>query len=392
MRARVVLVLVVAGCFPDADKLRNGAPPVNNPGTGGVIGVGGSTGTGGGMMAGTGGTPAGTGGSPAGTGGSPATGGQGGGGMVRNHAQLCAEFAAVSSEKASACSPFLQAFRYGTKEAQAARLRFNCGLFDLPYVQFPPAPFKPCADALAAQPCADWLDGQIPPACLGLGALPVGAGCSTSYQCQSDLCDLQANGCGKCAAEPGAGQPCYRGICAMGLVCNPAKTCVTPGGLGAACDDNAPCRDSLGCNGGKCAALGAAGAACTTNEQCDVYRGVVCGAMNTKCVPVTAGPMCKTNPDGSFMFCAASGTCNQMTGSCAPAAADGAACSDMTGPQCLWPASCAMDMKCRYFQPKTGCPTGAQRAPGPGPDLLPEDSVQALWRTLVPRSDTRKNF
>jgi hypothetical protein len=398
MRARMALMLVLAGCFPDADKLRSGGgPPVVQPppsGTGGGISLGGM----GGGLAGAGGATGGSQGATGGagglaTGGAPGTGGgPGGAGGNPARAQLCAEFATISAEKAATCAPFAQAYRYGSKEAQAARIRLNCGLFDLPSVHFPPSPFKPCADALQAQSCPDWINGLIPQGCLGLGDRAAGAVCATSYQCQTDLCDIQANGCGRCVVPPVAGQPCFRGICALGLECNPAGTCVTPGGEGAACAPNAPCLSSLGCNAGKCTALGAPGAACMSNEQCDFFHGSVCGMMNTKCISVTTGPMCSLKPDGSLVACAASGTCRPADGTCTPAAAEGAACSEEMGPQCLWPASCGSDMKCRYFMPNRACGPGAQRPPESGPGLTPADSVRGLWQTLAPRLGADKNF
>jgi hypothetical protein len=390
MRARMAFLLLLAGCFPDADKLRNGSTPGVTPtaGSGGQSATGGAGGTGG-AMAGTGGASA-----TGGVGGMPMpTGGMGGVSPAR--AALCAEYATAISEKASQCSPFTQAFSYGSKEVHAARLRLNCGNFDnVMGVRFPPSPYKPCGDALAALPCADWLDGVTPPACLDSGTVPLGGNCSTHSQCQTDLCDMGAMGCGKCVAQPVAGQPCFRGSCNQGLTCNQAGTCVKPGRAGETCDPmNAPCANSLGCAGGKCAALGAPGTACTSNEQCDVYRGSVCSAMAGKCVSASISmTTCGPKMDGTPVFCGASGLCRM--GSCVAAAADGAACSEMNGPDCIWPASCTSAMRCQYFVPNRACPAGAV---SPEPlmerELLPaEQGVRALWQGLLPPRSLTKKF
>jgi hypothetical protein len=377
MRKRAALLLLLASCFPDADKLRAKSSGSGPPGgSGGGVGNGGS------------------GGSAAGMGGGAAGSGGGGGGATGNRAQLCNELALASAAKAAACTPFLQIFRYGSQPAQAARIRLNCNLYDLPSVLFPPSPFKPCADALQAEPCNDWIDGAVPPACLGPGALAEGATCTAGYQCATDLCDIPATGCGKCATLPPAGDPCYKGFCAAGLVCNPGGICAKPGRAGETCDENAPCAESLGCHGGVCGPRGAPGANCASNDECDIYHGSICGMMNTTCVNVSTGPMCTLNPDGSYVFCGGGATC-QADGSCTPAAADGAACT-MTdkGPDCLWPAQCLSDMKCHLFQANRSClGTAAVRPTEPDLGPLPARlGVAAFWRSLVPRPPGPKNF
>jgi hypothetical protein len=375
MRKRAVVLLLLVSCFPDADKLRKGGGtgPVNT-GTGGGTSVGGA----GGGLAGAGGA----GGNLAGTGGAAG----GAGGAVGNRAQLCNELAVATAAKAHECTPFLQALRYGSQAAQAARIRLNCNIYELPSVRFPPSPFQPCAEALAAQACSDWIDGAFPGACLGSGELAVGATCASGFQCQSDLCDIPAMGCGKCATLPGAGQPCYEGFCAAGLVCNMAGSCVAPGRAGATCDANSPCAASLGCHLGKCGTLGAPGAPCTNFDECDIYHGSFCPTMGTRCVAVVVGPTCMNNPDGSRGACGAGGTC-RTDGTCVPAAPDGAACSAESGPNCTWPAQCLSDNQCHLFQPNRTCLGSAAVRPAE-PSLAlpsPEIGVAAFWRSLVPR-------
>jgi hypothetical protein len=390
MKTRALALLLLVGCFPDADKLRTkGGPGPIIPGAGGSIGgptggAGGPGGTGGsaGATGGSGGSLGGTGGGGAsGTGGSPSA----------NRAQLCDELATASAAKAHECAPFLQAFQYGSQEAQAARIRLNCGIYDLPSVQFPPSPFKRCAEALANQPCADWMDGALLPDCLGPGALGVGATCSSGFQCQSDLCDLPATGCGRCTTLPTAGSDCYKGFCAAGSVCNKLGKCVSPGRAGATCDENNPCVGSLGCHGGVCGPLGAIGAACTNFDECDIYHGSFCPSMGPQCVSATIGPMCGRNPDGSRVFCGSGATC-QMSGACLPAAVDGATCSMAdTGPDCVWPAQCLSDSKCHLPQPNRACAGAAVRPVRPSLELTPpEAGVAAFWRSLVPRAPQHK--
>lgn len=367
MPRRAALLLLLLACFPDGDKLR--AKGGSGSGSGGNTSGGGSGGTGG----------------PDQTGGSSGGPGTGGAAPV-NRMQLCNELAQAGAAKAHACAPFLQAVRFGSQAAQEARIRLNCNLYDLPGVNFPPSPFQPCADALADQDCSAWEDGITPAECRTPGSIPAGGGCTTGDQCETDLCDLPPTGCGKCAPLPDVGEPCYKGFCALGLVCSPAGSCVAPGGAGDACDADQPCVGSLACHGGKCSPRGAPGAACSSNEECDVYHGTVCGAMNTKCVPAVTGSMCTIRPDGTYVFCTASATC-KMDGSCLAAAADGGSCSTgPEGPDCIWPARCLSDMKCHLFQGNPTCTTMAPAPVPPGPDPLPpEAGVDAFWRSLVPR-------
>jgi hypothetical protein len=266
-------------------------------------------------------------------------------------------------------------------------VRLNCGLFDLPAVKFPVSPFAACAEATAKQACAEWIDGVIPAACQASGALAAGATCAAGFQCATELCDLAANGCGKCVQPPGLNQMCFRGFCANGLVCNPLKVCVAPRVDGAACDDNNPCLSSIGCHDGLCAPLGGPGGPCATNDQCDIYNGVVCNKSQGACVSVTLGPMCTQKPDGSFVFCGGSATCQQTDGSCLPAAADGAACSVASGPDCLWPAVCSTDNRCHLFQANRTCGgSAAQGRADPRRALEPAaGGWGALWRSMLPR-------
>jgi hypothetical protein len=395
MRARTAALLcLLGGCFPDADNLRPraGGPPTGGPpvdaAIGGVGAAGGTAGTAG--AGGMGGGPGGAGGAMGGAGGTSGMGGTGGAPPTPGRAEACAEWALATAMKNFTCAPFLSALRYGTPQSYANRLRFFCGLFDLPGATFPAIPYKPCGDALAAMTCEEWFDGVTPPACDTTGTLPEGAVCATGVQCSTDLCNLGNDLCGTCIKAPGPNQRCHQGNCAEGLVCNPNDTCVAPGALGAACDPNTPCRGSLGCNGGRCARLAAVGAACNGEDSCDLYNGALCASTMT-CVAVAIGPNCGMRPDGTILACGARGTCRPDR-TCLPAAADGAACSTgMEGPQCIWPAVCAgtaPDQRCRVFQPNRTCgqSAAAGRLAEPRHAGLPGLSgAGAVWRALVPR-------
>ena len=114
--------------------------------------------------------------------------------------------------------------------------------------------------------------------------------------------------------------------------------------------------------------------------------------MMGKCVGVTLGPMCVLESDGSYVFCGAGATC-QMNAPCLPAAADGAACSDMNGPACVWPAFCStVDNHCHLFQANRGCGGGSaavrphERRPGPLPGSA---GVLGQW-PFLPRGPHEK--
>jgi hypothetical protein len=306
-----------------------------------------------------GGMPA-TGGSP-GTGGMTATGGTGGGaggagGMsmpMMTRAQACTEYAQAYAAKANACAPFLTVLNYGSQAAHATRLQYACNLVDLPGVTFPPIPFKPCADGIAAQSCDDWFDGVTPPGCAGVGLVADGGSCSSGYQCASAYCSLPTTGCGRCARAPGLNEQCVEGQCPNGLICNGSSYCVVPGARGARCSADAPCRPSLGCRSGFCAPRADVGANCFTLDDCNFPHAALCNTNIGRCVQVTTGSMCRVNPDYSVVACSASYFC-RPDGGCVAPAADGAACSDQTGPSCLTPARC-VDGRCKLYVPDKTC-------------------------------------
>lgn len=393
MRTRTTLLLLLAtSCYPNSDKLRGPSP--NPTGAGGVAGgAGGSAGGPGGVgggMGGSGGAMGGMGGMSAGGMG----GGAGGMGGTPGRAEACSQWAVAVATKTQRCAPFITAFVYGTMGAHIERTKINCGIFDLPHVNFPPTPLRTCIDALMAQSCDDWLDDAPLPGCEAHGAQPEGGNCASGFQCKTDLCQFEMNRCGRCIKGPPAGQACDDGYCDIGVECNDMDMCVTPGGLNAPCNVvTAPCRNSLGCIQGKCSRFSPVGAACIEDDECDFYNGSVCsstmpGVMG-KCVAVVIGNSCSTRPDGTIVTCGARGTCRM--GACVPAAADGGMCAQMGGPQCQFPAVCAADNICRLPAPNKSCPTGAAGWSDPRRRLEGSpDDVDALWRSLNPTRGMRK--
>lgn len=358
LRVFCLSVAFVAACFPDPNKLRfdAGAP---NPGLGGVGGGqanldaslpgaadGAVTQPG---RGGAGGTVAGTGGAAGGTGGAA---GDAGGPRVDampdapgpSAMEACNAYADATVDMMNRCAPLLVQLLYGTQATAQQRLRLLCRFLDVPGVNFPKRPIGPCLQALRVFSCADWFDNRTPIECQAPGDYPAGTPCTVGDQCQSSYCDLTTPvaGCGQCAPPlPAAGGACFQGqYCAAGLVCAPNLTCVELRDLGAACNINQPCRASLVCRGGFCARRGAPGAVCATRADCDEAGGAICNPNMGVCVPYRVGMPCGVQADGSGTICPAAGTCQPLTRTCQPAAAEGAACDQTNGPNCLNPAAC----------------------------------------------------
>jgi hypothetical protein len=358
MRAgRVALALLLAGCFPDADKLRGGGTPGN-----GGTGMGGSGGT-----SGTGGT--------AGQGGAGGGNMDGGGPPAGTRAEACAALGNAIAAQLMRCNPYLLMAGYGSQAAYAQRLTLNCNLYDAPGVNWPARPFKPCADALAAQSCTDWFDDVPLAACPLNGQFLDGQPCGSGFQCQTGLCSFPATGCGRCIQRPLMGQACVE-TCAQNLSCSPNKVCVPLGVRGAPCDANTPCRPSLACHNGACAPPATSGT-CVTDDECDFTQGYVCNPDRGQCVKVTFGPTCLLNPDGSYVYCSGAQICKQ--GMCIARVADGGACSDTDRLFCQWPARCS-NMRCRLPAPDRTCMpmatagSGLPAGPGVGPTTRISDA------------------
>jgi hypothetical protein len=230
-----------------------------------------------------------------------------------------------------------------------------------------PAKTKECADAVTATTCADFLAEKLPPACAPVpGTRPVGAACVAGSQCATSFCSIPKDStCGFCAAAPKAGEACVNGDCPLGLRCA-AGACQPIAQAGASCDAARPCAFGLSCVGGTCAANGGPGDSCdaaaVSAPRCDLTRALYCDFTAKKCVAAGAassGDACGVQGMRYFLCEAPRSFCKLSTaasGTCAPYAADGAACSDdpQVGAPCAEPARCVKGV-CVFPDP-AACP------------------------------------
>ncbi len=374
----LVVAVGALACFPDADKLR--AVGVNPTGTGGG-GPGGSSGADGSSSDGTGdgagtggaGGAGGAGGSTGGAGGTGGggTGGTGGTGGMQTKAQACAAYADASAAVMARCAPVLLQVVYGSEAMAKQRLRLLCRYVDLPGANFPKRPVAPCVAAMGALSCEDFFDDRIPAACQAAGDYAAGARCTGGDQCQSGFCDvaMPSGVCGTCQILPAAGASCYQGVfCRRGLLCSPSGICAAPGELGADCDDNKPCRQTLYCYSGSCSHKGEAGGLCFDRADCDETKGAICNTNTNTCVSYRAGTTCGIGQDGTATACTASGFCLN-TGACLPPSGENGNCDDENGPQCLSPARCVSGT-CKFPPYEPTCVQGGTAAVGFGPAAL----------------------
>lgn len=98
--------------------------------------------------------------------------------------------------------------------------------------------------------------------------------CANEYDCEGALvCDLDKKLC-SVKVEKKAEEPCNNpgDICAKGLYCQArgsVKFCTPKNKLGETCNEtDAPCEESIRCNGSTCIAKNGAGEACDTNNEC----------------------------------------------------------------------------------------------------------------------------
>jgi hypothetical protein len=261
-----------------------------------------------------------------------------------------------------------------------SRTSENCDIaLSAPGTAQTPGKIEACAAEYPSEACTDYFDGNpvsscIPPA----GSAATGAACGVSAQCASTYCAIASTAiCGTCQPLPVVGATCMvNADCGRDLACAiPANattgTCAAYVASGGAClTDSMPCQAGLACVGddvttstmGTCQALGATvGAPCDgtrkTMPNCNGDDGLACiptakGSAVGTCqtiVLAAAGSACGdvgAAPITGVIDCEAGGECikagSATTGTCAAAAADGAACNsdDTIGPPCLTPAKC----------------------------------------------------
>jgi hypothetical protein len=281
-------------------------------------------------------------------------------------AQACADNAHQRCLQLQACSTADLQLRYGDEGTCETRETYSCTeALAEPLNGNTAAAIEACAGAYAGWACDDYLNDQsIPPACQQqLGPVIDGGPCAIDGECATGFCAIAPGSpCGTCAAVPVAGASCAQlTSCGPTLACT-ADTfeCVVFGVRGDACGRGAICGIGLSCVGadlttgphGTCQIAGdTMGAACDpsakTGPGCDRNAGLVCNSMSKTCQPVVIAPTgqpCGDDVGGQPVYCQANGVCSgataTMPGTCAAAAADGAACDWADGPGCVIPARC----------------------------------------------------
>jgi hypothetical protein len=289
------------------------------------------------------------------------SGSGGGGGSTGAEAQAaCASLSKARCQKHDSCSNADWVKANFTDESSCeTRESLSCmAALAAPGTKLTPAHDQACASAIDAQACADLLGPSPPDACVPpAGARANGQPCSFNGQCQSTFCAVpQGAACGSCADEPKAGDSCViDGNCGRGLVCSSDQVCIVPAAVGQDCHRDRDCVVASTCIAatktapGKCVAAGqSAGVACDAQKGpgCDRDLGLYCAPTTHVCTAVSfaqAGSPCG-DVAGSGVACLAGAVCQipagSKTGTCAAAAADGAACTVGGEPHCLAPARC----------------------------------------------------
>lgn len=211
-----------------------------------------------------------------------------------------------------------------------------------------------CLEALASQSLTALGFGIYPP-CLLSGKRPDGAACAWNCQCQSGQCGGELGQCSTCSAQPGAGSACpSMGICRYGSFClNSAYRCIDWATVVYAAEGQ-PCgvdaSPPVACQGELSCAPSSSGAICTV----PLGVGKTCGKPTNigawRCV---SGTDCTRDSEG---ICATPGTCGQAkcdaasycktssgAPTCVPRVAAGQPCYDPITKEyagCLPPAIC----------------------------------------------------
>jgi hypothetical protein len=339
LRAALALV-IVAGCYPDADEIRHTQGPVVGPDSGaadapddGPLPSGADSGSEAGSLL------------------SPDAAGN-----------TCVDFGAAWCEKARRCGDLAYELQGGAGTC-AARLQLWCttNLQQPSDTAFTPDVFRSCIAGWETLSCDRWLDDEPAtlrgPNCAVAGKRADGAGCWNFAQCQSLTCSI-AEACGTCVQPVANGGACQeRAECQRGSSCNMNHKCVAPGALGGSCDPNRPCRASLFCLGGLCRPKQPEGGNCVRHDDCAL--GLFCNSVRNACgrgVPSTTHWDFGV-PDGTVLYCAG-GRVFEPDGTCRPLATEHEPCVDSN--HCLWPAFCGVAGQCEVPTP-TDCPV----TPGP---------------------------
>lgn len=285
----------------------------------------------------------------------------------------CTTYAANYCEKANACVSFYIQVSWGDVNTCKTRLKEAClRSAKAPSTGITGSALDKCVKNIPAISCGDFLNGVPIADCQVTGATEDGKACGDNAQCKSGFCatDESKSTCGTCSPKGAEGSACIANDCPDGLKCAGGK-CQKPVAAGGACSADKPCGAQLSCVGGTCQTqITTEGAACDDKEvkaaKCDFTKNLACIA--DKCQKfsfVTTGASCGITLEGgaikSLTLCDKAGYCKGidvakgvLTGTCAPAAADGAACTVGdglgAGPGCTAPAKC-IDGVCKISDP-----------------------------------------
>jgi hypothetical protein len=277
--------------------------------------------------------------------------------------QACTDSANAYCAQLSKCSEIAVGEDYGSVGACVSGRTTLCeNSLAAPGTGATPTTTEACVAAYPTYSCADFENGNTPPACrpqLGTGA--TGAACAFAAQCQSAFCQIaKGSACGTCQAAPSSGSSCATSNCPTGLHCAAStETCVTYGAANDPCTDNGDCGYELDCVGavastgtqGKCMAeVQTAGAACDhdtkTGPGCAPNMNLFCGK-DDKCdaygTAASNQPCAYVADAGTYTYCTGGASCMLSApgiGVCAGPAANGAACDTAADDGCIAPATC----------------------------------------------------
>jgi len=291
--------------------------------------------------------------------------------------QACTDLATAVCNKTSECAPPVFTEVYGDVGTCVSRTTTSCEqALAAPGTGDTPDFTDSCSQGYTSASCTDLLQNNQPQQCVRttFGTVGAGSACGADGQCSTGVCQIDpTTGCGTCIQPAQAGGACKSSAdCVAGLVCaataQSTTTCVAPVGQSQACSTAVPvipCQAGLLCSGGNCVQPLAAGSACDPkNSQCDTLNGYWCTPKGTRCVAIKfAGPGETCGYDstsGDLTACTGAGgaggcqNVDQKTlqGTCAAAAADGAACDASKGPFCEPPANC-ISGTCQVVDPST---------------------------------------
>jgi hypothetical protein len=278
--------------------------------------------------------------------------------------QACTDLAAARCKQLDACGANLIAVRFSDLATCLSREHSACmASLTATATAATPETTEQCTLALPDEACSDFLNNNTPGACQappGPGAL--GAACVFNGQCASQFCGIGKNAaCGTCQDKPAAGDSCSDlSGCGPGLKCvHQGTVCADVNTTsGESCDKDNPCGAGYSCVGavaatmtaGTCQlAVSSVGAPCDPKKKlgpgCDPNLGLVCDAQASVCVAiqfVEPGATC----DSAEHVCSSGASCvipmGQSIGTCVPAAADGAACDTVAGPDCMNLSRCVV--------------------------------------------------